>query len=230
MKYLILSFLILFTQVVSAQTISDSRNQQDSLSVGEIFKLEKQNDAQKETIKIKTKETTTQRHDGNNVFKTDRVVEYLIKKTPSNITISRRTISTEDSLLSAEPAIKKLFPNMTSKLLSGILQPGKRNKANQEHKKIPCSISSKNGLVSFNIDKLALAGGNIEEKIMGTTTKFSNMTETLLCNGKSEQPSLANIKSIITSTALTSTTKLEGSHHIELVEVINIENMTVINK
>lgn len=221
---------MLLAQVVSAQTIRDRQTPLDSLSVEDIFNFGKQNDAQKGSIKIKAKETIIQRHDGNNVFKADRVVEYTIKKISGNIIISRKIISTKDSLLSAEPAIKKLFPNMTSKLLSGILQSGKRNKTKLEHKKIPCSISSKNGLVSFNIDKLALAGGNIEEKIMGTTTKFSNMTETFLCKEKSEQPSLENIKYIITSIALTSTTKLEGSHHIELVEVINIENMTVISK
>ena len=80
MKYMILSFLMLLTQAVSAQTIRDSQNQSDSLSIGEIFYLGEQNDAQKATIKIKTNETTTQRHDGNDVFKTNRVVEYSIKK------------------------------------------------------------------------------------------------------------------------------------------------------
>lgn len=64
MKYMILSFLMLLTQAVSAQTIRDSQNQSDSLSIGEIFYLGEQNDAQKATIKIKTNETTTQRHDG----------------------------------------------------------------------------------------------------------------------------------------------------------------------
>lgn len=174
MKYMILSFLMLLTQAVSAQTIRDSQNQSDSLSIGEIFYLGEQNDAQKATIKIKT--------------------------------------------------------NVTSKLLSGILKPGKRNIAEWELKKIPCSISSKNGLVAFLIDKLVLAGGNIEEKNMGTITKFNNMTETLLCKEKSEQPCLDNIKSIITSTALTSTNKLEGSHHIELEEVINIEDKAIVKK
>ena len=65
---------------------------------------------------------------------------------------------------------------------------------------------------------------------MGTITKFNNMTETLLCKEKSKQPCLDNIKSIITSTALTSTNKLEGSHHIELEEVINIEDMAIVKK
>ena len=37
MKYMILSFLMLLTQAVSAQTIRDSQNQSDSLSIGEIF-------------------------------------------------------------------------------------------------------------------------------------------------------------------------------------------------
>ena len=222
MKYMILSFLMLLTQAVSAQTIRDSQNQSDSLSIGEIFYLGEQNDAQKATIKIKTNETTTQRHDGNDVFKTNRVVEYSIKKTSANIVISRKIISTVDTPLSTETTIKKLFPNVTSKLLSGILKPGKRNIAEWELKKIPCSISSKNGLVAFLIDKLVLAGGTI--------TKFNNMTETLLCKEKSEQPCLDNIKSIITSTALTSTNKLEGSHHIELEEVINIEDKAIVKK
>nr|WP_294706674.1 hypothetical protein [Prevotella sp.] len=230
MKYIILSFLMLLTQAVSAQTIRDSQNQSDSLSIGEIFYLGEQNDAQKATIKIKTNETTTQRHDGNDVFKTNRVVEYSIKKTSANIVISRKIISTVDTPLSTETTIKKLFPNVTSKLLSGILKPGKRNIAEWELKKIPCSISSKNGLVAFLIDKLVLAGGNIEEKNMGTITKFNNMTETLLCKEKSEQPCLDNIKSIITSTALTSTNKLKGSHHIELEEVINIEDKAIVKK
>lgn len=167
MKYMILSFLMLLTQAVSAQTIRDSQNQSDSLSIGEIFYLGEQNDAQKATIKIKTNETTTQRHDGNDVFKTNRVVEYSIKKTSANIVISRKIISTVDTPLSTETTIKKLFPNVTSKLLSGILKPGKRNIAEWELKKIPCSISSKNGLVAFLIDKLVLAGGNIEEKKHG---------------------------------------------------------------
>ncbi len=38
-KYMILSFLMLLTQAVSAQTIRDSQNQSDSLSIGEIFYL-----------------------------------------------------------------------------------------------------------------------------------------------------------------------------------------------
>ena len=118
MKYMILSFLMLLTQAVSAQTIRDSQNQSDSLSIGEIFYLGEQNDAQKATIKIKTNETTTQRHDGNDVIKTNRVVEYSIKKTSANIVISRKIISTVDTPLSTETTFKKLFPNVTSKLLS----------------------------------------------------------------------------------------------------------------
>ena len=107
MKYMILSFLMLLTQAVSAQTIRDSQNQSDSLSIGEIFYLGEQNDAQKATIKIKTNETTTQRHDGNDVFKTNRVVEYSIKKTSANIVISRKIISTVDTPLSTETTIKR---------------------------------------------------------------------------------------------------------------------------
>ena len=230
MRYMILSLLILLSQAVSAQISRDRQSLVDSLTIGEIFNFGKLDNVQKETIKIKTKETITQRHDGNDVFKTDRVVEYSIKKTSNDIVINRKIISTQDSLLSAEPTIKKLFPNMTSKLLSGILQPGKKNMAKLEYKKIPCSISNKNDLIAFYIDKLTLVGGNIEERIMGTMTKFNKMDETLLCKEKSEQPSLGNIKTIITSTALTSTTKLEGSHQIELVEVIDIEDMTIIGK
>ena len=109
MKYMILSFLMLLTQAVSAQTIRDSQNQSDSLSIGEIFYLGEQNDAQKATIKIKTNETTTQRHDGNDVFNTNRVVEYSIKKTSANIVISRKIISTVDTPLSTETTFKKLF-------------------------------------------------------------------------------------------------------------------------
>lgn len=156
MKYMILSFLMLLTQAVSAQTIRDSQNQSDSLSIGEIFYLGEQNDAQKATIKIKTNETTTQRHDGNDVFKTNRVVEYSIKKTSANIVIIRKIISTVDTPLSTETTIKKLFPNVTSKLLSGILKPGKRNIAEWEaqentmlhiKQERPCCISHRQ--VSF---------------------------------------------------------------------------------
>lgn len=42
MKYIILFFLMLLTQAVSAQTIRDSQNQSDSLSIGEIFYLGEQ--------------------------------------------------------------------------------------------------------------------------------------------------------------------------------------------
>lgn len=156
MKYMILSFLMLLTQAVSAQTIRDSQNQSDSLSIGEIFYLGEQNDAQKATIKIKTNETTTQRHDGNDVFKTNRVVEYSIKKTSANIVISRKIISTVDTPLSTETTIKKLFPNVTSKLLSGILKPGKKKHSRvgaQENTMLhikqerPCCISHRQ--VSF---------------------------------------------------------------------------------
>ena len=135
MKYMILSFLMLLTQAVSAQTIRDSQNQSDSLSIGEIFYLGEQNDAQKATIKIKTNETTTQRHDGNDVFKTNRVVEYSIKKTSANIVISRKIISTVDTPLSTETTIKKFFPNVTSKLLSGPQIRNRPHKMTQRSKR-----------------------------------------------------------------------------------------------
>lgn len=53
MKYMILSFLMLLTQAVSAQTIRDSQNQSDSLSIGEIFYLGEQNDAQKRLSRLR---------------------------------------------------------------------------------------------------------------------------------------------------------------------------------
>lgn len=229
MKYMILSFLMLLTQAVSAQTIRDSQNQSDSLSFGEIFYLGEQNDAQKATIKIKTNETTTQRHDGNDVFKTNRVVEYSIKRHLPTLSSAENNIDCRHTV-EYRDYHHKAFSKCNFQIIKRNIETWQKKHSRvgaQENTMLhikqerPCCISHRQ--VSFGWRKH-------RRKNMGTITKFNNMTETLLCKEKSEQPCLDNIKSIITSTALTSTNKLEGSHHIELEEVINIEDKAIVKK
>lgn len=220
MRYIIICFIFSLCHLsMMAQTGECNNLSDDSLSMAQILKINA--NAESYPLKFNTIETVIQQNDGVEMFKTIRYVEYTIKDNKDAYTIKRKVIKTQKDAPKDAANSTSSFPDITSKLLSGILKSGEIRK-HLPPKWIPCKKTVKEGKKLMIIDKLALAGGKAEENVMGNTMKFQTINETLSYNTDTEFD-LKNLDSIISEIVLNDISKKADAHQIKVVETIKFK-------
>lgn len=71
--------LMLVCLATSAQVWKSGEERKDSLEAGYFYSLNGTN-PKEETIELKTHETTIQKHDGEEIYRIDREVKYLVNR------------------------------------------------------------------------------------------------------------------------------------------------------
>ena len=224
MRCKMLVVLMLVCLATSAQVWKSGEERKDSLEAGYFYSLNGTN-PKEETIELKTHETTIQKHDGEEIYRMDREVKYLVNREHGKVTVFRKVLSSPKTKFDSSCQKEQLFPDMTSKLQCAMLQPRKTKLADLNKKEIPCLVTEKEGEAVFYIDKLALAGGKIEDKFMGITMNFNFLAETLVFKCINQKSCLGNLDSIVSKISLQSSSKHDGSHLIELVETIKLQEI-----
>lgn len=219
MRYIIICFIFGLCHLsMMAQTEECNNFSDDSLSMAQILKIDANASY---PLKFNTIETVIQQNDGVEMFKTIRYVEYTIKDNKNAYTIKRKVVKTQKNAPKDAANSTSSFPDITSKLLSGILKPGEVRKY-LPSKWILCKKAVKEGKKLMIIDKLALAGGNAEEHVMGTVMIFQTIRETLSYNTDTDLD-LKNLDSIISEIALNDISKKADVHQVKVVETIKIK-------
>lgn len=217
MRYIIICFIFILCHLsLMAQTEECKSLCDDSLNLEQILKIDSNTESY--PLKFNTIETVIQQNDGVEMFKTIRNVEYTIKDIKDAYIIKRKVIKTQKNAQKDAANSTFSFPNITSKLLSGILKPGEVRK-HLPSKWIPCKKFVKEGKKNMIIDKLALSGGKAEEHVMGNTMKFQTIRETLSYNTDTDLD-LKHLDSIISEIVLNDISKKADVHQVKVVENI----------
>ena len=194
-------------------------NASDSITVSQLYEVN--NKANPYEITFNTEEQVIQSHDGQKAFCTNRRVEYKITRTDSKLVVKRKVVASENQVLCKDKKEQmKIFPDVTSALLSGLVKSRTMKIKDMLRNKIECSISkSDDGCVLF-MDKLRKVPKNKrKEKIKGGT---------IICNESTEMQkyssygtiSLDALKEIISNFNVLITLKNGSEHHVEVKEDI----------
>lgn len=171
-------------------------------------------------LKFSATETVVMQCDGVETYKTIRNVEYTVKDQGDHYAIKRKVVKTQKVPSTDSIQGRCSFPDITSKLLSGILKPGQVKKR-ELPKWIPCKREIRDGKRLLVIDKLALAGGNVEERAMRDTLKFQTAKETL-CYKNETGHGLKYLDAIVSEVRLTDSSRKEEAHDIRVLETIKL--------
>ena len=194
-------------------------NASDSITVSQLYEIN--NKANPYEITFNTEEQVIQSHDGQKAFCTNRRVEYKITRTDSKLVVKRKVVASENQVLCKDKKEQmKIFPDVTSALLSRLDKSTTMKIKDMLRNKLECSISkSDDGCVLF-MDKLGKVPKNKrKEKIKGGT---------IICNESTEMQkyssygtiSLDALKEIISNFNVLITLKNGSEHHVEVKEDI----------
>ncbi len=185
-------------------------------------------------VKISARETSVQKHDGVEVFREERDVEYVVKQTDKDYKLTRKVVKTIKTHGAGNGEHFKIDPDMTSKHLSGMMSPRKvrKNQAEADSLHLIWKASKDNGTTCVFIDKKAsleaekgVGIGIFDVKAMGHVMKFDAMTEQLYYASTSDSLYLDDLKKIVSTVAFTETDDKGNSSKGINVETIEIKNM-----
>lgn len=169
---------------------------------------------------FKTEERTVQSHNGRPVYVNNKVVEYKIKNTGSKVVLKRHVVSSNVAVVCDDKVVVGLYPDVTNKLLSGILIPRKIKLNTQSKIPVRGMLAEKECERVLVIDKLSQCP-DWEDSFKGVCVKFENITEKLVYSSK--KCTCFNLLTKVESqVGLELTDKNKEKHHIELLETINL--------
>lgn len=156
-------------------------------------------------LKILTHETSVQEHDGTEVYREVRDVEYTVKEKKGDFTIKRKVLKKEKSPVKDEASAKK-FIDMTSNLQSTFLAQRKVKDANSmgDMKPWEGTANRKDGITTVFIDELSQVKNNRKDKkemgvmlnFFGTVLEVTEYTETLGYSSSADKLYIDDIKTI----------------------------------
>ena len=189
----------------------------ENLNLPQLYAV--QNGTEGDEIHFKTEEKSVQYHDGQAVFSTRRTTEYQIRTTANKIVIKRHVISSDGSVLCADPKVQKLYPDMTAQLLSGVLTPRKIKTDHPGHIAVKREGAEPSPGCRLVVDKLAQHPVE-KEGFMGVTVEYETATEDLVYT--SNLVSLDALQTIQSEVALNLTEKSGQKHQIQVSETIRL--------
>lgn len=205
------------TPCLTAASVGAMPEVRDSIVFSQLYATE-QEDASEE-VSFTTEELTTQSHDGQAVFCNKRKVEYRIKPSKGKVTVKRRVLSSENSVACEDRKVQEVYPDVTEKLLSGVLTP-KKIKTDGHHQ-IPVSKRAGDedeGVLV--IDKLSQLPVK-EETVMGVRIKYCELLEELHYASK-QSMFFDKLKAVQSRIVIEQTNKDGEKHLIQLNENIHL--------
>ena len=168
-----------------------------------------------------TEEKSVQSHDGQPVFCHKRTVEYKVKNTGSKVTVKRHVVSSETSVLCPDEKVQALYPDMTARLLSGVLSPKKIKTDSEAPFRINGQTALEGGKRTFTIDKLGQHPVK-DDSFMGVTIHYRTGTEKLVYSN-TDSYRFDALETVVSQIALDQTGKDDVKHSIELTETITLK-------
>ncbi len=191
----------------------------DSINVARLYEVS--NKVKPFTLTFSTEEQTIQAHDGQDVFRDKRTVEYRVTETDSKIVIKRKVLHSEKAVLVADKNTQDIYFDATSVLLCGLLKPQKTNLQELAPYKVACSYSQSNGdseITLYKINRLSKR----EETYLGETVRFEDATEKLQYKSGENKFMLDGIKKIVSKLNLSVIHKNGTKHKVDIVETVVI--------
>lgn len=170
-------------------------------------------------VKICTEEQTVQNHDGKDVFCTKRKVEYQITETSSKLVIKRKVLSSETTTLCDDKEQQiRIFPNVTSHMLSSVLKPKKMKTQEISIREMPWSVSRSADGRTVTFDKFSCVRVK-PQTLFGETTTYDGMTEQVQYKS-ADSYCLDTIEKIVSEKDISTIQKNGAKHKITVVETI----------
>ena len=228
MKIALTLILCFFTMTLQAQVLVSEQLDENSLSIGQILINKDYDINKKSTIKLLTEEVSVQIHDGQEVYKTIQDVEYTIKSKGAKITTKRKILSTKKESLCSEGQAEKVYPNMTTNLLSSVLMP-QTVKLEEQSSLLPFTMTTDtDGLSSVSVDKLAIMeskGKDTHIQQMGADIKLVQVSEKLQYKESGNKLYIDSLVSIHSTYSIVSKEKSGDTHQVAVKENIIVKDL-----
>lgn len=186
-------------------------------------------------LTILTRETSVQEHEGVEVYREVRDVEYTIKANNDDYTIKRKVLKMDKIPVICDKNLAGKYLDTTSDLQSTLLAPRKvvDKKMYGRIKPAPCKISKVNGKTSVLIDKMAAvrdeytdkSGKSVLVKFMGKITELTEATETLCYTTMSDKLYIDDLKEV--NTVFGSIYTKKGCEPLKMRNIEKIEIVTI---
>jgi len=184
-------------------------------------------------LSILTHETSVQQHDGKDVYRDVRDVEYTIKEKKGVHVITRKVMKEDKALIDSASEETKKFIDLTSELQSTLLTPRKiKEKALRGGiKRVVGKVMREDDITRVVIDKMASVKDEYTDKdgkvvlvrFFGSVTEMTEAKESLSYSSLSDKLYIDDLKAINTIFCSVNTKK-----NGERVEIRNIENIEIV--
>lgn len=226
MKNTLTFILCFFTITLQAQVLVSGQPDENKLSIGQILTEKGYNS--KSTLKLQTEEVSVQIHDGKEVYKTIQNVEYTIQYKGTKISTKRKVYCTTKGSICPEGQAEKVFPDMTTNLLSSVLMP-QTVKLEEQSAMLPFTINTdSDGMSSLYIDKLAVMksrGKDTRIAQMGADLQLVQVSEELQYNQSDNKLYIDSLRRIQSVYSIVSKEKSGDTHKVEVRENIIIKDL-----
>ena len=228
MKIALTLILCFYTVTLQAQVLVSGQPEGNNLSIGQILINKDYDSNKKSTFKLLTEEESVQIHDGKEVYKTIQDVEYTIKFKGAKISTKRKILSTKKESLCSEGQAEKVYPNMTTNLLSSVLMP-QTVKLEEKSSLLPFTMTTdSDGLSSLYMDKLAIMkskGKDTQIKQMGADIQLVQVSEELKYKESDKKLYIDSLVSIQSTYSIVSKEKSGDTHKVEVKENIIVKDL-----
>ena len=229
MKKTLTLILLFCSMVLQAQVTVSETSDNHTLTLVQVLANQRVDKSGKSLVKIVTEETSVQIHNGKDAYKTVQEVEYLISTNGKKITNKRKVLRTITENYCLKGQAEKVFPDMTARLLSGVLSP-KTVKLTKEQAPLPFTLlKNSDGICCLRIDKLALMQSDKEKphiQEMGADLQFVKVTEELGYQSLEPMLYIDSLRQIVSAVSLVSTEKSGAQNQITVNEYIVIKSLT----
>lgn len=223
MKTLSINKILLTALLITASCVAQAQIKVTSDGITEnIAGINVLNPRLSPTLTIKTEETTTQRHNHTEAFRSVRVVEYNITKTSKGITLKRKVLSTKTVNGEVDSSVLNIFPDVTQKLLSAYFTPRKLRYNADAQASATGTVNHFDNTTTVAVDKLTGTNNNREDKLFGITVRLENMTEQLEYFTSSPQLYIDDLKSICSKMKLTVIDNAGKEQSVDITENIKV--------
>jgi len=187
-------------------------------------------------LKIITRETSVQEHEGVEVYREAREGEYTVKEVKGNYSVRRKVIRKDKSSIACDTDLAEKFIDMTSELQSTFLSTRKvkERKLCGQIRPAAGTVTRNGGITSVLIDKMASirdeytdeSGKVVLVRFMGNVTEMTECTEALSYSSLSNKLYIDDLKAVDTVLGSIYTKKNGESlnmRNIEHIEIVGVE-------
>lgn len=187
-------------------------------------------------LKIITREMSVQEHEGTEVYREVREVEYTVKAAKGNYKVKRKVTKEDKTSNASAAALAEKFIDMTSDLQSTFLSPGKVKERKLWGQIRPAvgTVTVKDGFTTVCVDEMAVVKDEYTDKegsvvlvnFFGNVTELTEAVETLRYSSSSDRLYIDDLKEV--NTVIGSIYTKKGGEplnmrNIEHIEIVGVE-------